>query len=269
MDGLPRIYDRRECIVAAERGAPGKNVSCVIHETNIAYVLVLFKRKFSPAPAKRDGAEAAEAGRGVFSKGMEATMDDRDGTLERQGLVDRQGLAHRHGVDGAAAAGGGGPPAARNLQSPATGELRLPIVATDLSGSKDVVFSRWLGEQVVRCVRLPETIGPDEEKRRITATLGAFREVGAQNGLEGLLAAQMAAVQTAGLDFLSRAVNAEHSKLADVYARRGSQLMTLFVRQMEQLQRQRGRRRQSLRVAHERIDADGRTSVSAEQERTE
>jgi len=39
------------------------------------------------------------------------------------------------------------------------------------------------------------------------------------------------------------------------------------VRQMEAMTRQRGRRRQSVRIEHEQVDGDGRVSVRAEEER--
>jgi hypothetical protein len=44
--------------------------------------------------------------------------------------------------------------------------------------------------------------------------------------------------------------------------------MTLFLRQMEAMERRRGQERQSLRIEHERRTEDGRTRLTAETERT-
>lgn len=144
--------------------------------------------------------------------------------------------------------------------------MMVPFTATDLSGSADKVFSERLGEQVMGCLALPYERGQAECDRWTAAALGGMREIGARDGLEGMVAAQMVAAQNAGLEFLSRAVRTKRPEHGNHYGRLSTQLMTLFVRQTELLQRLRGRERRSVRVEHERVDRDGRTNVRTERE---
>lgn len=137
--------------------------------------------------------------------------------------------------------------------------------ASEVSGSKDRVFSDRLGQQVFSCLAAPIDAKSSETDRRAVAALSAMREIGPRNGLEGMLASQMVAAQNVSMEFLSRSLRASPSQ-GGYYARQGTQLMALFVRQAELLQRLRGRERRSLRVERERVHEGGRTSVSAERE---
>jgi hypothetical protein len=144
----------------------------------------------------------------------------------------------------------------------------LPFRATDLTGSRDQVFSERLGEQMLDCLELSAAMSEAERRRRAAAALGAMREIGARDGREGLIAAQMVAAHNVGLGFLARAVREPRVRKAALYTRQSTALMTLFLRQMEALERRRGQERQSLRIEHERQTEDGRTRLTAETERT-
>jgi hypothetical protein len=141
----------------------------------------------------------------------------------------------------------------------------VPFALTEVSGSPDMTFSVRLGEQVMGCLDL-RPFGQDERNHRTEAAMGAMREIGARDGLEGMIAAQMVAAQSAGMNFLSRAMLANKAEHGRRYGRMATDLMELFLRQTEALQRLRGRERRSVQVRHERIDQEGRISVSAEHE---
>jgi hypothetical protein len=158
------------------------------------------------------------------------------------------------------------PPPAGDTAPPPIQIIRLPYKPTDISGSGNEVFSRQLGEQLMKCLDLSPEHGTEECEARSVAALGAMREIGPRDGLEGMLAAQMAATQSAGMEFLSRAVRSRRPQQGNRDGRLSGQLMMLFLRQTEMLQRLRGRERRSVRVEHERVDETGRTSVSAERE---
>lgn len=145
-------------------------------------------------------------------------------------------------------------------------EVIVPNDFEAISGGTDRKFSRRLTEQVVESVVLPMTRDQADCNRRTAGALGAMREIGARDGLEGMLAAQMVAAQSAGLEFLGRALSAGRPRRTGCYGRQSVQLMALFVRQAELLQRLRGWERRRVRVEHERVDENGRTSVSAERE---
>ncbi len=157
------------------------------------------------------------------------------------------------------------PPA---LASGTTGKaFDVPFGPSGISGSNDSVFSERLGNQVVRCLALPDDMPADRRRKRATAALQSMREIAPRNGLEGMLAAHMAALHAAGLNLLARGMHGKQRTEVDMHLRHGGRLLELFTRQRDALQRQRGRERETLRVEHEQRSEDGRTSVTAESQR--
>ncbi|MGH6931200.1 MAG: hypothetical protein ACREEE_02075 [Dongiaceae bacterium] len=144
--------------------------------------------------------------------------------------------------------------------------ITMPFNDREFSGSSAREFSQRLCEQVIESVVLPMTRNQAECDRRTAGALDAMREIAPRDGLEGMLAAQMVAAQSAGLEFLGRALSTGRPRRVGHYGRQSALLMALFVRQAELLQRLRGSERRSVRVEHERVDEKGRTSVSAERE---
>lgn len=136
--------------------------------------------------------------------------------------------------------------------------------ALALSGSRSIAFADRLAEQVALCQPLPADEAGRE--RCMAATLAALKAIGPQNGMEGLLAGQMAAAHSIALTLTAQAFHGAASKEAELFLRQGLRAMGVYVRQMEAMARQRGRRRQSLRIEHEQVDAEGRVSLRAEEE---
>jgi hypothetical protein len=137
--------------------------------------------------------------------------------------------------------------------------------ALALSGSRSVTFADRLAEQVVLCQPLPA----DDAARGhyVTATIDALKALTPQSGMEGMLAGQMVAAHNIALTLTAQAFHRSATKDAELFLRQGLRAMGVYVRQMEAMSRQRGRRRQSVRIEHEHADADGRVSVRAEEER--
>ncbi len=162
------------------------------------------------------------------------------------------------------ASAGGGAPAetggAAGLAAPAEAE------ALALSGCRNVVFADRLAEQVALCQPLPA----DEAGRsyRVAVVIEALKELAPGNAMEGMLAGQMVAAHNVGLALMGEACrDGQPVKNIEAFLRQGTRTMALFTRQMELMTRQRGKRRQSLRIEHEQVGADGRVSVRAEAER--
>jgi len=146
--------------------------------------------------------------------------------------------------------------------------IRDRFDAMALSGGRSESFARRLATQVATCQWLPERLGPVEQSARATAATAALKELAPRNAAEALLAGQMVATHNASLDLMTRAVGDSTSVEAmQATARLGVRLMTLYVRQMELLARQRGRQRQTVRIEHVRAVDDGRVTVRAEEER--
>jgi len=144
-----------------------------------------------------------------------------------------------------------------------TAEVEAEALA--LSGSRSVLFADRLAEQVALCQALPaDEAGRD---RYMGATVDALKALTPQSGMEGMLAGQMVAAHNIALTLTAQAFHGAATKDAELFLRQGLRAMGVYVRQMEAMTRQRGRRRQSVRIEHEQVDGDGRVSVRAEEER--
>jgi hypothetical protein len=145
--------------------------------------------------------------------------------------------------------------------------IRETFDALALSGGRNERFARRLAEQIAGCQWLPDYVGQGVRSERVTAAVAALKELAPRNAAEALLAGQMVATHNASLDLMTRAVGDRTSVEAmEANARLGVRLMSLYVRQMELLARQRGRQRQTVRIEHVRAVDDGRVTVRAEEE---
>lgn len=136
------------------------------------------------------------------------------------------------------------------------------------SGSPDLMFSQWLGEQTINAHSLPAALSDDQRDLRAAGVLAQMKAIAPRNGLEGMLAAQMVTMHGTGCELLRRAMQPDESvQQADMLMRTSTRMMTLFARQTELLLRLRGREKQTLRIEHVRKAEDGRVSVTAEAER--
>jgi hypothetical protein len=151
-------------------------------------------------------------------------------------------------------------------------EAAAPSALTDaeaealaLSGSRSVAFADRLARQVALCQPLPA----DEAGRahRTAAATAALKELTPQSGLEGMLAGQMVAAHNVAMALTAQGFYGQTPLNTELFLRQGLRAMTVFARQMELMTRQRGRRRQSLRIEHEHRGEDGRVSLRAEEER--
>ena len=136
------------------------------------------------------------------------------------------------------------------------------------SGSPDLMFSQWLGEQTINAHCLPASLSETQKELRAAGILAQMKAIAPRNGLEGMLAAQMVTMHGTGCELLRRAIRLDESvQQADLLMRTSTRMMTLFARQTELLLRLRGHEKQTLRIEHVRKAEDGRVSVTAEAER--
>lgn len=146
-------------------------------------------------------------------------------------------------------------------------EIAEDFNAESLSGTKSLIFADRLTQQVIHAQSYPA--GDAEEcSLRATAAMAALKNLAPQDAGEGMLAAQMVAVHNIGMDCLIRAMGAKgDDKAMETHMRQGGRFLQLYLKQLDQLGRKRGRRRQSVRIEHERAGEDGRVKVRAEDER--
>lgn len=164
--------------------------------------------------------------------------------------------------------------AVSETQEPGTApmlEIAEDFDPVKLSGTTSILFADRLTQQVIHAQSYPADADAAECSLRATAAMAALKHLAPQDAGEGMLAAQMVAVHNIGMDCLVRAADAKGTKGDDkaieTHMRQGTRLLQLYLKQLDQLGRRRGRRRQSVRIEHERGGEDGRVTVRAEEER--
>jgi hypothetical protein len=90
----------------------------------------------------------------------------------------------------------------------------------------------------------------------------ALRGIGSKGELEGLLAAQMVATHSLGMEFLRRSVRQEQSNVGiDLNLNRSLKILRMFATQLERLDHHRGKGGQKMIVEHVHIYKGGQAVV--------
>lgn len=132
----------------------------------------------------------------------------------------------------------------------------------EIAGTEDRGLAERLVNQVADALWLPETLGARERVERIEAAVAALRGLAPRDAMEGLLATQMVATHNAAMDCLRRAMRPDRSEAArEADLRIGAQLVTVYARQVETLNRNRGKGQQKVTVEHVRVESGGQAIV--------
>ena len=100
----------------------------------------------------------------------------------------------------------------------------------------------------------------------INATLAALEAIAPTDGLEGMLATQMVATHETALECLRRAMLPNQSfEGRDVNLKHAAKLMQIYARQVESLDKHRGRGQQKITVEHVNVHAGGQAIVGTVQ----
>jgi peptidyl-tRNA hydrolase len=109
---------------------------------------------------------------------------------------------------------------------------------------------------------LPPSLTNEEKRERMYAALALLEEIKPQDGLEGMLAVQMVATHNAALECFKRAAYGEQTPQAfEVSLRHGEKLIAAFLRQMEMLDKRRGKGPQTVMVQSLNVEAGGQAVV--------
>jgi hypothetical protein len=101
-----------------------------------------------------------------------------------------------------------------------------------------------------------------EENVAIIAALAALEAIAPADGLEGMLATQMVATHEAAMECMRRAMLSEQTFAGrDVNLKHAEKLLQIYARQMEALDKHRGRGQQKITVEHVHVHAGGQAIV--------
>lgn len=125
---------------------------------------------------------------------------------------------------------------------------------------------RKLGVQIVRqtadAMWVPGAMSELERQDAVSAAMAALSGLAPTDTLEGMLASQMVATHNAAMECLRRAQLPNQTfEGREVSFKQASKLMALYARQMEALDKHRGRGQQKITVEHVTVNAGGQAIV--------
>ncbi len=134
-----------------------------------------------------------------------------------------------------------------------------PADATDNNATSLQVH---LASEVGRTLCLPAGLSKDEKLERMKSAMVMFREIRPQGNLEGMLAAQMVAAHSTAMEFLRRAMHEEQSLVGQTQnLNHAMKLMSMYTRQLEVLDKHRGKGQQKVTVEYVNVEAGGQAIV--------
>jgi hypothetical protein len=119
-----------------------------------------------------------------------------------------------------------------------------------------------LAHEVAQALWLPGGLGEDEKSRRIKSASAMLDEIKPQDTLEGMLAAQMVATHKAAMECLRRAMLGDQSVGGrDLNLKHATKLLAIYTRQLETLDKHRGKGQQKMTIEHINVEPGGQAIV--------
>ena len=139
------------------------------------------------------------------------------------------------------------------------GDQKIKIDARATTGSTDENLALVLMNQVSRTLWRPDGLS---EAQVISAAVAALKGLAPRDELEGMLAAQMVATHTAAMECLRRAmIDGQTREGRDQNLKHATKLLGVYARQMEALDKHRGKGQQKITVEHVTVNAGGQAIV--------
>ena len=144
--------------------------------------------------------------------------------------------------------------------------IRLPV--NELHPAKNlikvddsIVEARKLNE-IAGLLWLPGALEEEEKNARIMRAIDLYESLEPADGAESMLAVQMVGTHTAALDCLRRAaVDGQTFAGRDMALKHAQKLMALYAKQLETLNKHRGKGQQKVTVEHVNVAAGGQAIV--------
>ncbi len=154
-------------------------------------------------------------------------------------------------------------PAKRRKKSQKQAEAEAkPTASTDLeraTGSTSEEFQGFLFYQLIQSLWFPSNMS---EKESLLASVAALQGIKPRDEIEGMLGVQMVAAHSAAMECLRRAVlNEQTLQGRDLNLKHATKLLTLYARQMETLDKHRGKGQQKMTIEYVNVEAGGQAIV--------
>ena len=132
-----------------------------------------------------------------------------------------------------------------------------------LQRSNGAIETRKLNESL-ELLWLPEQMSDEDRSAIILRALDLYESIAPQDGLEGMLAAQMVGTHHAALDCLRRAALPNQTFAGrDMALKHAQKLMSLYLQQLTALNKHRGKGQQKVTVEYVNVEAGGQAIVGS------
>lgn len=146
---------------------------------------------------------------------------------------------------------------------PVIPKRRLDFFAAILKPKETRPVERDLMSGLLNATWSPADTSEEYRLERITAALVWLEQIKPGDELEGMLAVQMIGAHTAAMEAFRRAMHPTNQtpQLRDMNLRHATQLTELYIRQLEALDKRRGKGQQKVRVEQVNVEAGGQAVV--------
>ncbi len=137
-----------------------------------------------------------------------------------------------------------------------------PSDAIENTGTNDPELAQLLLNQIYETLWMPAESSEEERFQRVRSAIAALRGIKPQDEIEGMLATQMVATHTAAMECLRRSmIPGQKFEGRDNNLRHAAKLMSIFTKQLETLNRNRGKGQQKMTIEHVNVESGGQAMV--------
>ncbi len=142
--------------------------------------------------------------------------------------------------------------------------LEIRRALNEATGTKVPALAQRLLKQVCDSLWVPNDLSEAEENQTISAVVAILRSIRPQDEIEGMLAVQMIATHNAAMECLRRSILPEQTYAGrDLNLRHATKFLSIFAKQMETLNKNRGKGQQKVTVEHVQIQSGGQAIVGS------
>ncbi len=144
----------------------------------------------------------------------------------------------------------------------AIGEAGDELEPQDAIGSVEDFLEAHLGNEVFNALWLGDGLTKDQTAERLVLAYALLQGIKPQGGIEGMLGAQMVAAHSAAMECLRRAMIPEQTLAGrDLNLKHAEKLLAIYARQVEVLDKHRGKGQQKVTVEYVNVEAGGQAIV--------
>jgi hypothetical protein len=133
-----------------------------------------------------------------------------------------------------------------------------------ITGTRNRELQDSLLNQLLSTVPVDENASEKTKDDRLTSSFAALAGLAPRDEAEGMLAVQMVATHSAAMDCLRRArVSGQTFEARELNLKHAEKLMNIYTRQIEALDKRRGRGQQKITVEHVTVQAGGQAIVGS------